>query len=133
MGLWSGSGSAQVSTSELRSGSFGSRGQEVGLVSGSGFAFRGVGLRRADYRRGKEREGADWTSGFCSSAFVSLVSCSSVFASEVFCSLGSFCDHGAYTHRRGSSLACGQYFCTACARALHRRNGRTVCDALCWV
>ena len=38
----------------------------------------------------------------------------------------------ATVHTRGSSIACGQCFCTACARALHMRRGCTVCArALC--
>ena len=52
------------------------------------------------------------TCGVCFSAFVPLVSCSSVFASAVFCcSLISFCDHGAYTHRSrvGSTSALHAY------------------------
>ena len=72
--------------------------------------------RRADYRS----EGGGWrgrTSG--SSAFVPLVSCSSVLASAVFCSLGSFCGHRAYTHRRRSSLAC-----VASTSAMHAQRPR---------
>eukprot|EP00964_Phaeocystis_antarctica_P152052 scaffold119812_cov87-Phaeocystis_antarctica.AAC.1 len=34
----------------------------------------------------------------------------------------------ATVHTRGSSIACGQCFCTACARALHMRRG---CTARC--
>ena len=99
-------------------------------MSGSGSAFGAVGRGRADFRGGEGEEGVGRTCGVCFSAFVPLVSCSSVFASAVFCSLVSFCDHGAYTHR--SSVACGQYFCTACLRAQHMRSGRTGCTrALC--
>ena len=91
---------------------------------------------RAVYRvRG---EGAGRTSRCFSSAFVPLA-CSSDSASAVFCSLVFSCDHGAYTRRRRSSLACvcGQYVCTAymrsgrvcpvfslCADVLHASAGR---------
>ena len=90
---------------------------------------------------GVRGEGAGRTSLCFSSAFVPLVSCSSDSASAVFCSLVFSCDHGAYTRRRRSSLACvcGQYVCTAymrsgrvcpvfslCADVLHASAGRVV-------
>ena len=87
-------------------------------MSGLGSAFGAVGRGRADVRGGEGEEGVGRTCGVCFSAFVPLVSCSSVVASAVFCSsvsasavcsLGSFCGQGAYTHRRTSSLARGQY------------------------
>eukprot|EP00964_Phaeocystis_antarctica_P083644 scaffold52630_cov55-Phaeocystis_antarctica.AAC.2 len=90
---------------------------------------------------GVRGKGAGQTSPCFSSAFVPLVSCSSDSASAVFCSLVFSCDHGAYTRRRRSSLACvcGQYVCTAymcssrvctvfslCADVLHASAGRVI-------
>ena len=97
-------------------------------MSGSGSAFGVVGRGRADFRRGDGGEGVGRTCSVCFSAFVPLVSCSLVFASAVFCSLISFCDHGAYTHRSrvGSTSA------LHASRAQHMRSGRTGCTrALC--